>query len=144
MPRYTPSNWWECDVYEITDSGYAREYEIKLSVSDFKADADKWDRKHTRNKHCLLESADEQCPKHFYFVVPESLISVAEVPVWAGLIYVIDNHPGSLFGTVYSRFCLSTVKEAPVINAKKVSDKQINAVKETGYWRYRSMLLNSK
>jgi len=39
--NYTPKTWFECDVFEITQAGYFREYEIKLSLSDFKADAEK-------------------------------------------------------------------------------------------------------
>ena len=42
LPRYTPKGWWECDVFELTTSGYFREYEIKTSLSDFRNDAKKF------------------------------------------------------------------------------------------------------
>jgi len=32
---------FECDILEITKSGYSYEYEVKISVSDFKADSKK-------------------------------------------------------------------------------------------------------
>lgn len=41
MPNYTPKKWFECDVMAVTKAGYLEEYEIKLSASDFKADAKK-------------------------------------------------------------------------------------------------------
>jgi hypothetical protein len=39
VPNYTPKDWWECDVFELTPAGYFREYEIKMTVADFRADA---------------------------------------------------------------------------------------------------------
>lgn len=39
IPNYTPSGWFESDIFELTKSGYFREYEIKMSLSDFRADA---------------------------------------------------------------------------------------------------------
>lgn len=37
-PRYTPTRWWECDVFELTEAGFFREYEVKISRGDFAAD----------------------------------------------------------------------------------------------------------
>lgn len=42
---------WESDVLKITRSGYAYEFEIKISRADFKNDF-----KHKKKKHTLLES----------------------------------------------------------------------------------------
>lgn len=41
LPNYTPSKWWECDVFEVTEAGYFREYEVKISRGDFFADSGK-------------------------------------------------------------------------------------------------------
>ena len=41
IPHYTPPKWWECDIFEITKSGFFVEYEIKVSRSDFFADTKK-------------------------------------------------------------------------------------------------------
>ncbi len=31
-PRYTPTRWWECDVFELTEAGFFREYENQAPV----------------------------------------------------------------------------------------------------------------
>lgn len=111
MPRYTPKNWWECDVCEITDSGYFREYEIKMSRADFKVDADKsryaghytyLDRlagkpREIETKHSLLSSGDPRGPTIFNFVTPKWLLKIGEIPAWAGLIEIefseYSNYP---------------------------------------------------
>ena len=41
VPNYTPAGWWECDMLQVTKSGYGIEHEIKLTRSDFMADAKK-------------------------------------------------------------------------------------------------------
>lgn len=107
IPRYTPRNWWECDVWRLTKSQYVDEFEIKLSVSDFKADAEKekswapqWQEdvmrfqpRPPRNKHEILATTEEG-PNRFWFVVPESLLEKIEVPAWAGvMIFSGSGHP---------------------------------------------------
>jgi hypothetical protein len=41
IPNYTPDRWFECDMFAITKSGYFHEFEIKLTVDDFRDDANK-------------------------------------------------------------------------------------------------------
>jgi len=41
IPNYTPAHWFECDLIRVTKAGYLEEFEIKISVADFKADAKK-------------------------------------------------------------------------------------------------------
>lgn len=73
-------SWWESDVLFVTRSGYFHEFEIKLSRSDFKADKKK------SRKHDKLERG---CgPSEFYYVCPANMISIDEVPDYAGLAYV--------------------------------------------------------
>ena len=55
----------ECDILKVTLSGYATEYEIKVSESDFKADAKK--------KH----SHDSKFIKQMYYVVPFEMLVFA-------------------------------------------------------------------
>jgi hypothetical protein len=95
VPRYTPRGWWECDVAELTEAGYFREYEIKTTRSDFRADKKKMQSFYTREngsvlkfKHTALAAQDPKGPSQFFFVTPEGLITVEELPPWAGLIYV--------------------------------------------------------
>lgn len=94
LPRYTPRQWWEADVFELTPSGYFREYEIKLTLSDFRADAKKieewkWGMPRTgvnETKHQRLARGDPAGPTQFWFVAPVGVIPLDQVPDWAGLI----------------------------------------------------------
>jgi hypothetical protein len=72
---------WESDMLCLTHSRHVYEYEIKLTHSDFLADAKKID------KHTFLEKS-RYGPKRFYYVCPTDIISVNEVPKYSGLIYV--------------------------------------------------------
>ena len=71
----------ECDIIKVTLSGYATEYEIKVSKSDFRADLKK------KHKH------DSKFIKQLYYVVPEELLEFAKqyIPEYAGLAYVTDG-----------------------------------------------------
>jgi hypothetical protein len=110
MPRFTPQKWWECDVCEITESGYFREYEIKMSRADFKVDASKQREVYNgtfwrigdpprpiENKHSLLSLGDTRGPVEFYFVTPIGLLKPEEIPSWAGLLEIefrkYSNYP---------------------------------------------------
>lgn len=129
LPRYTPVGWWECDVAELTDSGYFREYEIKVSRTDFLRDANKsgyvktgptWmDQKRT-TKHELLADGHRRAPNNFFFAVPDGLIPVEDCPAWAGLIYVYRRGPTHWPDK-------RVVKRAPRIHAEK-KDKMQSAM----------------
>lgn len=107
IPRYTPCGWWECDLFELTTAGFFREYEIKISRSDFVNDAEKnqtrkqwWDAHFAKfvaaaggTKHERLFRRDAVGPARFTFVVPEGLVQAEEVPEWAGLTYAVER-PG--------------------------------------------------
>lgn len=106
LPRYTPSKWWECDVFEVTKSGYFREYEVKLTLADFKADAKKerrpymtynqqtmdWDVPALESKHGLLGAENYRGPSRFWYVTPARLIPREMLPTWAGLIEIEPSH----------------------------------------------------
>lgn len=103
VPRYTLREWWEADLFALTKAGFSVEYEIKLSRSDFAADAKKarsryrafgtedrhqgWRREH-RNKHEELASRGKGCPSRFFFVTPQGLLDGLALPDWAGHIEV--------------------------------------------------------
>ncbi len=134
LARYTPADWWENDVCEITASDYWVEYEIKLTVSDFRRDAkDKtrekyqadWDApKIIENKHDLLTKTDRG-PARFFYVVPRGLLDNIPIPQWAGLIEVYD--------ALENPYLRQTV-DAPRRHKRK--DPQLRAaIFETCYWR---------
>jgi len=67
----------ECDMVILMRSGYAYEVEIKVSASDIKSDLKK---KHGHESELI---------KLFYFAIPESLVTYADlIPNHAGIIKV--------------------------------------------------------
>ena len=112
---------WESDVLKITKSGYAYEFEIKISRADFKNDF-----KHKKKKHTLLESKESssKIPNYFYYVVPEGLINDEEIPEHAGLIYVLGNIIGN--GRVYYQF--QEIKKAPKLHSNKIDEISLNLI----------------
>lgn len=147
MPNFTPINWFECDVMEITKAGYFTEYEIKISRSDFKADALKNKRTGFRfdgatwvdvpgeNKHKRLAQADPKGPSRFWFVVPVGLITLDEVPGWAGLVVAVPTGEHSRF-----RAHLRIEKEAPKLHRVKADPKIIEQMMKAGYYRFHRLL----
>lgn len=104
---------WESDSLFITRSGYIYECEIKISRGDFKHDFKK------KKKHLILECKDntEQSPNYFYYVVPKDLITVDEIPEYAGLIYVDASYD---FEGKINGYPISFVKTAPIIHKEKI------------------------
>ena len=91
---------WLCgrpDVLGVMPSRYAYEVEIKRTLSDFRADQDKRSRR-LRGQH------PEKFPKEFYYLVPEGLPVLAELPDWAGLL--VADSLGYFYPTV--------IKPAPI------------------------------
>lgn len=81
-PRYGHG---QPDVLGITDHRYLLEIEIKQTVSDFRANANKH---HMRNRAALGEQILHRFPKQYWFMVPPKLVDkvLPEVPDWAGLL----------------------------------------------------------
>ena len=143
-PNYTPIGWWECDLWSVTRSGYAVEYEIKMSVGDFRVDAakarNKWrgmDAGVVReSKHEKLRESSEAGPSRFYFVVHRSMAdhAASNLPEWAGL---MD------FGRDRGRVFLFTHKEAPRLHKTKVSRREITLCQRRMWFRYWELLRTS-
>jgi len=139
IPNYTPDRWFECDVFAVTKSGYAREFEIKMTVSDFRADAKKrhrsrWDWearevKAGRKKHDMLDQHAPEGPTQFWYVTPPALLTLNAIPAWAGL---IEAHKHPRFGRVHLR----EVKAAPRVHSEKVPEKIMAHARSVFYYRY--------
>ena len=122
---------WEMDLFRLTNSDIIYEYEIKISRSDYFADFKKCFGEETKHSRFLNGSCD--CNK-FFFVVPKDLISIEEVPNYAGLIY-------------YSNEWFSVIKNAPLI--KKKSDINFRSLakslafreqiirQKSNYWKFK-------
>lgn len=108
QPKYLINNLyvfnWESDYLALTKSGYWYEVEVKISRSDFKADF----KKEKKHKH-LNSKGEFSCPNYYYYAVPEGLISVDEIPDYAGLIYITKNG------------YISIQKGAPTIHKNKLN-----------------------
>lgn len=119
---------WESDVLKITKSGYAYEFEIKISRGDFKNDF-----KHKKKKHLLLENKENKAkmPNYFYYVVPEDLVTEDEVPEYAGLIYVHATIIGN--SRIYYQF--QEIKAAPKLHSDKIDENNLKLI-DKFYYNY--------
>ena len=141
-PKYVMNNLyifhhgWESDYCAVTKSDYIYEIEVKISRADFKNDKKK------KRKHQVLEGTykprkkgdvnewgslcqiDEKVykPHYFYYAVPQGLISVDEVPEYAGLIYVTENG-----------FPYEVVKKAPQLHKEKYTAQELNLIDKFYY-----------
>lgn len=70
---------WESDYWVLSARGQTKEFEIKCSFADFKKDAKK-------DKHKECTGAN-----FFYYVCPDGVIPIDEVPSKYGLMYVYDE-----------------------------------------------------
>lgn len=120
---------WESDTIKFTKSGYVYEFEIKISKADFKNDF-----KNKKKKHSLLEDKNNENkdrPNYFYYVVPDGLINIEDIPEYAGLLYVHFITIGN--NVPYSQFI--EVKKAPQLHKNKFDFKESNLM-DKFYYNY--------
>lgn len=80
---------WESDYLAISKAGYVYECEIKISHSDFLNEAAR-----KQEKMRILSDGNQSSnkrPNYFWYVCPEGIISKAECPKFAGLMYITDS-----------------------------------------------------
>ena len=146
LPNFTPSRWHECDMFSLTKSLYFHEIEVKVSRRDFQADKNK------REKHRILSgdgyTEDERrinrigMPRHripdrpprtFVYACPAGLLSVEDVPEYAGLIH-IKRYDRTHCAT---RYTVDIVKKPPTIRgAGKLSSEQVFQITNNLWYRY--------
>jgi hypothetical protein len=97
---------WESDFFCVSGSGYSYEFEVKISKSDFKHDF-------LKEKHKWLSGGDgwKFIPNRFYYVVPDGIIDITDIPSYAGLILIGDKATGGSRGRI--------IKTAPLIHKRK-------------------------
>lgn len=143
-PNYTPADWWECDLLGITRAGLAVEFEIKLTRSDFKADAGKSRVKYdlrkggfaklpAESKHDLLASRDPRAPSRFFYVVPAGLLMPGDVPEWAGMIEIAEKRTHR---TVRPRLTVREIRPAPRLHRQKPDERVVCHMSSVFYWRF--------
>jgi hypothetical protein len=148
MPTFTPAGWWECDVWAVTQAGYAVEYEIKVSRGDFRRDAKKCKSFRRRNekgqalsaweelnKLTMIAAKDGRCQNRFYYVMPAGMIELAELPANCGLITF-----GEYAATDSRSHCFSqygkVVKRAPLLHNVKPDPTLVQQGMVSAYHRF--------
>ncbi|MBI3654028.1 MAG: hypothetical protein HY231_23605 [Acidobacteria bacterium] len=121
---------WEADFISLSRAMYATEYEIKISVADFKAEFKKKPDKHN---HLLNEKKSR--PNYFYFVAPTGLIGVEDVPEYAGLILIAKNG-------LFPYNAIQVVKKARLLHKRKLSEQSLMQLAKSlcyRFWRMRGL-----
>lgn len=110
---------YEMDVMRLNQKGMVTEYEIKISKADFKNDAKKGGNFFGKmtTKYGKYEEGKSKCNR-FYYVVPKDLISVSELPKFAGLIYFYEDT---------NKF--EIVKNAPLMHKRKHFKTELDYIK---------------
>ena len=135
VPKISGNNWWfdsetmlwknivnhECDMLIVTKNHYLTEIEIKISLSDLKADFKK--------KH---QHKDENI-KNFYYAFPEEIKekAIELIPEEAGILIAIKKEDGIQYREI-------ECYRKPKINkgAKPINDKVLSMIYRLGYLRY--------
>lgn len=137
VPKISGNNWWldtesdpitwknivnhECDMLIVTKNRYLTEVEIKISLSDLKADFKK------EHQH-----KDENI-KNFYYAFPEEMKekAIGLIPKEAGILIAIKKEDGIQYREI-------ECYRKPKINkgAKPINDKVLSMIYRLGYLRY--------
>ncbi len=137
VPKVSGNNWWldieadpmiwknivnhECDMLIVTKNCYLTEVEIKISLSDLKADFKK--------KH---QHKDENI-KNFYYAFPEEMKEKALelIPKECGILIAVEKKCSIPYRTI-------ECYRKPKINkeAKPVNDIVLSKIYRLGYLRY--------
>jgi len=148
IPNYTPANWWECDVTRVMKSGYWEEYEIKLTPSDFRADARKSLNPHhiqrqlrissradLRCKHDRLAEGGGKGPNRFWYVIPEAMKDKVVIPPWAGVLYItVDQRERIRIESPVT--AKAEGRGAPLLHRDKIDPDVVKHARGVFYWRF--------
>lgn len=114
-------------MYSVTNSDYAYEFEIKLTVQDFKRDTEKSAGKGAKQVFKHKELLAGKGPRAFYYVVPESLLPELVIPDYAGVL---------IFGTHRKRIWFKEQKKPRMLHREKVRPAVIQQLLGACYWRF--------
>ena len=137
VPKVSGNNWWldteadpmiwknivnhECDMLIVTKNRYLTEVEIKISLSDLKADFKK------EHQH-----KDENI-KNFYYAFPEEMKekAIELIPEGAGILIAVEKECGIPYRKI-------ECYRKPKINkeAKPINDIVLLKIYRLGYLRY--------
>ena len=126
------NRYGEMDMLIVRRSGYAEEFEVKISTSDFRADAKK-ELKHLAYRQ---EYEDDnlfkanalqtiRLPNRFSYIAPPGIIPLDEVPEYAGL-YEVTHTAGRWWD-------IKAVKSPPLLHKQKL--EWIEQIAVSCHWR---------
>ncbi|MDB4311921.1 hypothetical protein N9937_00685 [bacterium] len=118
VPNHNPSNWWECDVFRVTRSGFFYEYEVKVSRSDFFSEF-----KTKKRKHTQIKSGHTSGPSRFWYATPKGLVKIDEIPDYAGLVEINSCNRAVI------------TKQAPRLHKAKATMKHLEGAMRSACWR---------
>jgi len=133
---------WESDFISVTKTLMVHEFEIKISKSDFRADADK-------EKHATLLNPVKTIypeypslrrditlhrPNYFYYVCPDYVAGPADMPDHAALIHVVP------WG---NRWMLKPVTRIRRIHNEPIEQKRLIQLSRSLMYRYWRQRLNT-
>ncbi len=134
---------FESDLLILRKSGTVVEYEIKLSVSDYRAGLRKkqvinphnkngrqnkiWDHQKYTTRHEYLQRG--MGANMFYYAAPGEVLEQVDIPKWAGVILVNAN---STSGSCGSRM----IKKAPFLHKNEPSKKLKEKIMTSCYYKY--------
>ena len=124
---------FEADFLRVTSAGFLYEYEIKVSLADFRNDFNKccgnYRTEKYEKKHDLLRDGTLHI-KNFFFCAPAGIIPVEEVPEEFGLIeFRREEDSQQLFMTI--------VQKPKSLSDHKVDRKFKLRFMEKTYWDYK-------
>lgn len=163
---------WESDFISVTKAGYVHEYECKITLSDFRADAKKTDkhqvlqngfRDPSEYEKLIIEQAIENekrgwprrpmewltpenkvigtRPNYFWYVCPEGLIQLEDVPKHAGLIYA-NQRSWKHGGAGAELRHMTVLKAAPLLHKEHITEKITNHIIRSFGFKYWNLRMN--
>ena len=117
IPNSNEFFFWEADLISVTKSGLVHEFEVKLNIYDFRADAKK-------QKHAWI-GQDYNSPAYFWYVTYDFEIEPPEKSGW--ILITQDDSP---FG-----WKLEVKKEAPRLNNWKPDQRRTEQIARLLSWR---------
>jgi len=123
---------FESDFLRVTKRGYIHEIEVKISVSDFKADFEKkyreWE-KELRGYRYFYKHDDLKTGKtgfkHFWFATPAGLLEHSLIPEHCGLIEICEQG-----------FAREVIKSPQLKDYKKITDRQQIRIDNKYKWAF--------
>lgn len=110
---------WEADLLSVTDAGFVHEFEVKISVEDFRADAAK--RKHkflgkpSKTKYGIVG------PVYFWYAVPLAILDKVEpgLPDTAGLLVITPHHK------IKTLYLVRVIRPAPRLHSVPIRENDL-------------------